>query len=80
MTAQNLVNTPDNRLVVAVDGPSGVGKSTLLLSMCGLLPTHAGTVGVHPDIAAGSQSISGHSILTQAPCTVPLHLRCCGPA
>ena len=29
MTAQNLVNTPDNRLVVAVDGPSGVGKSTL---------------------------------------------------
>ena len=29
MTAQNLVNTLDNRLVVAVDGPSGVGKSTL---------------------------------------------------
>ncbi len=29
MTAQNMVNTPDNRLVVAVDGPSGVGKSTL---------------------------------------------------
>ena len=26
MTAQNLVNTPDNRLVVAVDGPSGVGE------------------------------------------------------
>lgn len=30
MTAPTtLVNTPDNRLVVAVDGPSGAGKSTL---------------------------------------------------
>ena len=60
MTAQNLVNTPDNRLVVAVDGPSGVGKSTL----CRAVAKHF-----------GAQYFD-----TGAPCTVPPHLRCCGPA
>lgn len=59
MTAQNLVNTPDNRLVVAADDSSGWGSRRCV---------------------ALSQSISGRSISTRAPCIVPPHLRYCGPA
>lgn len=51
---------------VAIVGPSGVGKTTLLLTLAGMLPCHAGTVrldGVDPASLRGSER-SEHVALT----------------
>lgn len=51
---------------VAIVGPSGVGKTTLLLTLAGMLPCHAGTVrldGVDPASLRGGER-SEHVALT----------------
>jgi len=53
---QNLDITLHRGEVVVVLGPNGVGKSTLLSVLAGLLPRAGGTVRVHGRVAAALQS------------------------
>ncbi|TPW74910.1 ABC transporter ATP-binding protein [Schumannella soli] len=40
--------------VLAITGPNGVGKSTLALTLAGLLPPEGGELVAHPDLADGA--------------------------